>query len=193
MRMASGQGALGESPELLVPAFEAGGRLRGVRFAGGVDDQHAGRSTVNATRRSATPPDVAARLAIALPYVVEQGTRLITNAGASTPSALTNSQLPRRGTPGSAACASGWCARRWSGRPTCWAARSTSAPRVWRGAGRRRRRHHHRPRRRRCAVPRADGGRARVVLDRLGPAGRGCRRRPPARVLEPGRRRELLG
>ena len=84
VRMASGQGALGESPQLLVPAFEAG-----VDYV--VCDSLAESTTstlaLDRQRDEALgyAPDLAARLAIALPYVVERGTRLITNAGGVNP------------------------------------------------------------------------------------------------------------
>ena len=70
--MASGQGALGESPELLVPAFEAG-----VDYV--VCDSLAESTTstlaLDRQRDEALgyAPDLAARLAIALPHVVERG------------------------------------------------------------------------------------------------------------------------
>jgi hypothetical protein len=84
MRVASGQGALGESPDLLVPAFEAA-----VEYV--VCDSLAESTTsmlaLDRRRDEALgyAPDLSARLAIALPYVVERGTRLITNAGGVNP------------------------------------------------------------------------------------------------------------
>ena len=191
--MASGQGALGESPELLVPAFEAG-----VDYV--VCDSLAESTTstlaLDRQRDEALgyAPDLAARLAIALPYVVERGTRLITNAGGVNPVAAhqlavaagSERRVPRpadrAGVRRDGAAARRAGPRGLPRRGGCGAS-----------AGGRRRRRHHRSGRRRGAVPRADRGRARMVVGRLGPAGGGCRRRPPARVLEPGRRRELLG
>ena len=84
IRIACGQGALGESPDLLVPAFEA------------EPDYVVCDSLAEATtsllaldrrrdERLGFAPDLAARLAIALPYVAERGTRLITNAGGVNP------------------------------------------------------------------------------------------------------------
>ena len=58
------------------------------------------------------------------------------------------------------------------------------------GTGRRRR--DHRPGRRRVAVPRATRARTRLGVGRLGPARRRHPRRPPARVLGPEHRRQLL-
>ena len=84
MRIASGQGALGESPELLLPAFAAA-----VDYV--VCDSLAESTTsalaLDRQRDEALgyAPDLPARLAIALPSVVEQGTRLITNAGGVNP------------------------------------------------------------------------------------------------------------
>jgi hypothetical protein len=84
LRIASGQGALAESPDLLVPAFEA------------APDYVVCDSLAEATtsllaldrerdERAGFAPDLAARLALALPYVAAQGTRLITNAGGVNP------------------------------------------------------------------------------------------------------------
>jgi hypothetical protein len=84
VRIASGQGALGESADLLVPAFEAG-----VQYV--VCDSLAEATTSmlaldrqeNEARGYA--PDLGARLELALPYVAERGTRLVTNAGGVNP------------------------------------------------------------------------------------------------------------
>jgi len=84
IRIASGQGALGESPDLLVPAFEAAPDYV-------VCDSLAESTTSllaldrRRDERLGFAPDLAARLAIALPYVAERGTRLITNAGGVNP------------------------------------------------------------------------------------------------------------
>jgi hypothetical protein len=84
VRVASGQGALGESPDLLVPAFEAN-----VDYV--VCDLLAESTTsmlaLDRRRDEALgfAPDLTARLAIALPYVAERGTRFVTNAGGVNP------------------------------------------------------------------------------------------------------------
>ncbi len=84
MRIASGQGALGESPDLLVPAFEAG-----VDYV--VCDSLAEATTSmlaldrRRDERLGYAPDLEARLAIAVPYVADRGTRLVTNAGGVNP------------------------------------------------------------------------------------------------------------
>jgi hypothetical protein len=84
MRIASGQGALGESADLLVPAFEAG-----VDYV--VCDSLAEATTSmlaldrRRDERLGYAPDLEHRLAIALPYVADRGTRLITNAGGVNP------------------------------------------------------------------------------------------------------------
>jgi hypothetical protein len=84
MRVASGQGALGESPELLVPAFEAA-----VDYVVCDSLAESTTSTLALDRRREEAlgyaPDLGTRLAIALPHVVERGTRLITNAGGVNP------------------------------------------------------------------------------------------------------------
>ena len=84
MRVASGQGALGESHELLVPAFESA-----VDYVVCDSLAESTTSTLALERRRdealGFAPDLAARLGIALPYVVELGTRLITNAGGVNP------------------------------------------------------------------------------------------------------------
>ena len=84
IRIAGGQGALGESPDLLVPAFEASPDYV-------VCDSLAESTTSllaldrRQDERLGFAPDLAARLSIALPYVAERGTRLITNAGGVNP------------------------------------------------------------------------------------------------------------
>jgi hypothetical protein len=84
VRIACGQGAMAESPELLVPAFEWHADYV-------VCDSLAEATTsmlAQDRRRDEAAgfaPDLAARLAIALPYVAERGTRLITNAGGVNP------------------------------------------------------------------------------------------------------------
>src|SRR4051812_13565443 len=75
---------MAESPELLVPAFESA-----VDYV--VCDSLAEATTSMLAldrRRDETlgyAPDLAARLAIAFPYVAERGTKLITNAGGVNP------------------------------------------------------------------------------------------------------------
>jgi hypothetical protein len=84
VRVASGQGALGESPELLLPAFEAA-----VDYV--VCDSLAEATTSMLAldrahdEAAGFAPDLSARLDLALPYVAERGTRLITNAGGVNP------------------------------------------------------------------------------------------------------------
>src|SRR3954447_4858365 len=84
VRVACGQGAMAESPELLVPAFESGADYV-------VCDSLAEATTsllAEDRRRDEAlgfAPDLTARLAIALPYVADRGTRFITNAGGVNP------------------------------------------------------------------------------------------------------------
>ena len=84
MRVACGQGAMAESPDLLVPAFESGADYV-------VCDSLAEATTSmlaldrRADEAKGFAPDLASRLAIALPYVAERGTRFITNAGGVNP------------------------------------------------------------------------------------------------------------
>src|SRR5437879_11642800 len=84
VRIACGQGAMAESAELLVPAFESG--------AGYVVCDSLAEATTSLLaedrRRDESAgyaPDLTARLAIALPYVADRGTRFITNAGGVNP------------------------------------------------------------------------------------------------------------
>jgi hypothetical protein len=84
VRVACGQGAMAESPELLVPAFESGADYV-------VCDSLAEATTsllaLDRSRDEALgfAPDLVRRLAIALPYVASRGTRFITNAGGVNP------------------------------------------------------------------------------------------------------------
>jgi Acyclic terpene utilisation family protein AtuA len=84
VRIACGQGALAESPELLVPAFESGADYV-------VCDSLAEATTsllAEDRRRDESAgfaPDLATRLSVALPYVAERGTRFVTNAGGVNP------------------------------------------------------------------------------------------------------------
>ena len=84
VRVASGQGAMGESPDLLLPAFETAADYV-------VCDSLAEATTsmLALDRRQnealGYAPDLAARLEIALPFVAERGTKLITNAGGVNP------------------------------------------------------------------------------------------------------------
>lgn len=84
VRLGAGQGAFGESPELLRPAFEAGvdyvvcDSLAETTCGFFALDRRGDESAGYA-------PDLVPRLRIALPYVAESGTRLITNAGGLNP------------------------------------------------------------------------------------------------------------
>jgi hypothetical protein len=84
VRVASGQGALGESPELLVPAFEAGADYV---VCDSLAESTTSTLALDRTRDEALgyAPDLATRLAIAFPYVAEREARLITNAGGVNP------------------------------------------------------------------------------------------------------------
>ena len=192
MRMASGQGALGESPELLVPVFEAG-----VDYVVCDSLAESTTSTLALDRRRdealGYAPDLAARLAIALPYVVERGTRLVTNAGGVNPVAAHQLAVAAARNAGFRGLRIGLVCAEMERPPDARAARSTSA---------------------RTGVARAlaEGAdivitgrvadaslflaplvaRARLGVGRLGPARGGHPRRPPARVLGPEPRRQLL-
>jgi len=84
MRIASGQGALGESPDLLVPAF---GAHPDYVVCDSLAEATTSLLALDRSRdeRLGYAPDLEARLAIALPYVAGRCGRLITNAGGVNP------------------------------------------------------------------------------------------------------------
>jgi hypothetical protein len=84
VRIGGGQGAFGESPELLRSSFEAG-----VDYVvcDSLAETTCGMFALVQQRDESLgwAPDLLARLDVALPYVSAQGTRLITNAGGCNP------------------------------------------------------------------------------------------------------------
>ena len=163
--------------------------------------------------------DLPAYLARALPFVADGRTKVITNAGGINPTAAAHAAIEtaraagrdrhhdrdrrrrrrarparraaRRARPGARAPRHRRAVRRVPGAAAVRVGVPRRAPDRRRArAGRRHR--DHRPRRRRVAVPRAARARARLGVGRLGPARGRHPRRPPARVLGPEPRRQLL-
>jgi len=84
IRIGAGQGAFGESAELMRPGFEAGVDYL---VCDSLAETTCGFFALDRRRDESIgyAPDLGARLGIALPYVAERGTRLITNAGGFNP------------------------------------------------------------------------------------------------------------
>jgi hypothetical protein len=84
IRIGAGQGAFGESAELMRPGFEAGVDYL---VCDSLAETTCGFFALDRRRDESLgyAPDLGARLDIALPYVAERGTTLITNAGGFNP------------------------------------------------------------------------------------------------------------
>jgi hypothetical protein len=84
VRLAAGQGAYGESPDLLHRAF-----LPSIDYVvcDSLAETTCGYFALDRRRDESAgfAPDLAGRVALAVPYVVERGTRLLTNAGGLNP------------------------------------------------------------------------------------------------------------
>src|SRR3954470_21685113 len=84
VRIAAGQGALGESSDLLIPALEAAADYV---VCDSLAEATTSMMALDRRQNEALgfAPDLGVRLDIAVPYVAERGTRLITNAGGVNP------------------------------------------------------------------------------------------------------------
>ena len=217
--VAGGQGFYGDTPTAVDALARRRRRLPVPRGAGRADARDPAEGPRSATRRAATPATSPRTSPRALPFVADGRTKVITNAGGINPAAAARAAIetaralgitgitiatvlgddllpaPRRArTPTAPRSRTSTPASRSPTLPGAAAVR-VRVPR--RAPDRRRaragRRHRdHRPRRRRVAVPRAARARARLGVGRLGPARGRHPRRPPARVLGPEPRRQLL-